>query len=102
MLGCYPTGKLWQVIPGNPCEKGPTWTYENSWGNPFYYMLPFIEQDNLFKSVNVFAYPGVPLQGPRGNYNFAAFDRSWSQCRPSSRRPRDILEVFRSKVLKLE
>jgi len=52
MLGCYPTGKLWQVIPGNPCEKGPTWTYENSWGNPFYYMLPFIEQDNLWKQSN--------------------------------------------------
>jgi prepilin-type N-terminal cleavage/methylation domain-containing protein/prepilin-type processing-associated H-X9-DG protein len=45
------------------------------------YILPFIEQDNLFKSVNVFAYPGVPLLGPQGNYNLAAFDRSWRAIR---------------------
>ena len=32
----------------------------------------------------------------------AAFDRSRSQCRPSSHRPCDALEVLRSKVLKLE
>jgi prepilin-type processing-associated H-X9-DG protein len=27
------------------------------------------------------AYPGVPLLGPKGNYNFAAFDRSWRAIR---------------------
>jgi prepilin-type N-terminal cleavage/methylation domain-containing protein/prepilin-type processing-associated H-X9-DG protein len=51
---------------------GPNWAV---------YILPFIEQDNLFKSVNVYAYPGVPLLGPFGNYNYAAFDRSWRAIR---------------------
>jgi prepilin-type N-terminal cleavage/methylation domain-containing protein/prepilin-type processing-associated H-X9-DG protein len=51
---------------------GPNWAV---------YILPFIEQGNLFNSVNVFAYPGVPLLGPFGNYNYAAFDRSWRALR---------------------
>ncbi len=51
---------------------GPNWAV---------YILPFIEQDNLFKSVNVYAYPGIPLLGPKGNYNFGAFDRSWRAIR---------------------
>jgi prepilin-type processing-associated H-X9-DG protein len=51
---------------------GPNWAI---------YILPFIEQDNLFKSINVYAYPGVPLLGPQGNYNLAAFDRSWRAIR---------------------
>jgi prepilin-type N-terminal cleavage/methylation domain-containing protein/prepilin-type processing-associated H-X9-DG protein len=51
---------------------GPNWAV---------YILPYIEQSNLFNSVNVYAYPGVPLLGPFGAYNFAAFDRSWRAIR---------------------
>jgi prepilin-type N-terminal cleavage/methylation domain-containing protein len=50
MLGVYPSGKFWQVLPANQCEPGPNWTYENPWGNPFFFMLPFIEQDNVWKN----------------------------------------------------
>jgi prepilin-type N-terminal cleavage/methylation domain-containing protein/prepilin-type processing-associated H-X9-DG protein len=52
---------------------GPNWAV---------YILPFIEQGNLYNSVNVNAYPGVPLLGA-GNesYNFAAMDRSWRAIR---------------------
>jgi prepilin-type N-terminal cleavage/methylation domain-containing protein/prepilin-type processing-associated H-X9-DG protein len=52
---------------------GPNWAI---------YILPFIEQGNLYNTINVNAYPGVPLQ-PAGseNYNFAAMDRSWRSIR---------------------
>jgi prepilin-type N-terminal cleavage/methylation domain-containing protein len=44
LLGVYPTGKFWINTSGNAAgANGPPW------GNPFYYMLPFIEQENLFK-----------------------------------------------------
>jgi prepilin-type N-terminal cleavage/methylation domain-containing protein/prepilin-type processing-associated H-X9-DG protein len=49
---------------------GPNWAV---------YLLPFIEQDNLFKSVNVNAYPGVTL--PANLFNFTAYDRSWRALR---------------------
>jgi prepilin-type N-terminal cleavage/methylation domain-containing protein len=51
---------------------GPNWAV---------YILPYIEQGALFNSVNVYGYPGVPLLGPTGNYNFAAIDRSWRALR---------------------
>jgi len=50
LLGPYPVGKMWTAVPNNPCEQGPPWTFERPWGNPFYYMLPFIEQENLWKN----------------------------------------------------
>jgi prepilin-type N-terminal cleavage/methylation domain-containing protein len=47
---------------------GPNWAV---------YILPFIEQDNVYKSVNVNAYPG-----PIANiYDFATYDRSWRGLR---------------------
>ena len=68
MLGCYPTGKYAVPVPGNPCEKGPNWTFRESWGSTFFYLLPFIEQDNLYKMSNDpncdpqnFALPQPPL-----------------------------------------
>jgi prepilin-type N-terminal cleavage/methylation domain-containing protein len=45
LLGPYFQGKFWVNTTGDPRgANGPPW------GNPFYYMLPFIEQDNLWKS----------------------------------------------------
>jgi prepilin-type N-terminal cleavage/methylation domain-containing protein/prepilin-type processing-associated H-X9-DG protein len=58
-----------------PCQDitnpfGPNWAV---------YLLPYIEQDNLYKTVNVNAYPGVAL--PQNLYNYAAYDRSWRALR---------------------
>jgi prepilin-type N-terminal cleavage/methylation domain-containing protein len=45
LLGPYPTGKEWTNTSGNPAgSNGPPW------GNVHYYLLPFIEQDNFYKS----------------------------------------------------
>jgi hypothetical protein len=45
LLGPFPAGKLGvQDIPGTATAHGPPW------GNPLYYLLPFVEQDTLFKS----------------------------------------------------
>jgi prepilin-type N-terminal cleavage/methylation domain-containing protein len=49
---------------------GPNWAI---------YILPYIEQGNLYNSVNVNAYPGVSM--PANKYNFAAYDRSWRAIR---------------------
>jgi prepilin-type N-terminal cleavage/methylation domain-containing protein/prepilin-type processing-associated H-X9-DG protein len=49
---------------------GPNWAV---------YLLPFIEQDNLYNSINVGNYPGVTL--PANIYNWAAYDRSWRALR---------------------
>jgi prepilin-type N-terminal cleavage/methylation domain-containing protein/prepilin-type processing-associated H-X9-DG protein len=47
---------------------GPNWAI---------YILPYIEQDNVFKTVNVFAYPG-----PIANiYDWTNYDRSWRALR---------------------
>jgi prepilin-type N-terminal cleavage/methylation domain-containing protein/prepilin-type processing-associated H-X9-DG protein len=47
---------------------GPNWAV---------YILPFMEQDNVFKSVNVYIYPG-----PIANiYDWANYDRSWRGLR---------------------
>jgi hypothetical protein len=42
LLGAYPSGKMGQ-LSGAGGPNGPPW------GNTFYYLLPFIEQDNLQK-----------------------------------------------------
>jgi prepilin-type N-terminal cleavage/methylation domain-containing protein len=45
LLGPYPVGKEWTNTSGSPQgANGPPW------GNPFYHMLPFIEQDPLYKN----------------------------------------------------
>jgi prepilin-type N-terminal cleavage/methylation domain-containing protein/prepilin-type processing-associated H-X9-DG protein len=57
---------------------GPNWAI---------YILPFIEQGNLFNTININAYPGIPLQPPGPNSdpyyaaNFANMDRSWRALR---------------------
>jgi len=51
---------------------GPNWAV---------YILPYIEQDNVFKSVNVNAYPGLDLSVPGNLTNYAAYDRSWRALR---------------------
>jgi prepilin-type N-terminal cleavage/methylation domain-containing protein/prepilin-type processing-associated H-X9-DG protein len=48
---------------------GPNWAV---------YLLPFIEQQNLYNSVNVAAYPGTPLTNPP---NYPAYDRTWRALR---------------------
>jgi prepilin-type N-terminal cleavage/methylation domain-containing protein len=42
LLGPYPTGVLGQSASGQ--------TYGPPWGNPLYYLLPFVEADTLYKS----------------------------------------------------
>jgi prepilin-type N-terminal cleavage/methylation domain-containing protein len=45
LLGPYPSGQQGVNTSGNPDgANGPPW------GNPFYYMLPFIEQDPMWKN----------------------------------------------------
>jgi prepilin-type N-terminal cleavage/methylation domain-containing protein/prepilin-type processing-associated H-X9-DG protein len=48
---------------------GPNWAV---------YLLPYIEQDNVYNSVNVNAYPGIT---PGNLLNYAAYDRSWRALR---------------------
>ena len=53
-------------------------------GNPFgpnwaVYLLPYFEQDNLFRQANVSAYPGVADPN-----NLAAYDRTWRVVRGQS------------------
>jgi prepilin-type processing-associated H-X9-DG protein len=43
-------------------------------------MLPFIEQDNIYNSINVAAYPG-PGVTPTTLTNYTAYDRSWRALR---------------------
>jgi prepilin-type N-terminal cleavage/methylation domain-containing protein len=44
LTGPYPTGTFWASTDGDPKSNGPPW------GTPFFWMLPFIEQDNLYKN----------------------------------------------------
>jgi prepilin-type N-terminal cleavage/methylation domain-containing protein len=48
LTGPYPTGTFWVTVGGNPKNSGGP-----PWGTPFFYMLPFIEQDNLFKNSHI-------------------------------------------------
>src|SRR5690554_3271142 len=41
--GAFPSGSTWQVI-SNPVMPRTVWTY---------YLLPYIEQDNLFRSIDL-------------------------------------------------
>jgi prepilin-type processing-associated H-X9-DG protein len=43
LLGPFPSGKLGVVNPQGGIHGPP-------WNNPFYYLLPFVEQDNLYKA----------------------------------------------------
>jgi prepilin-type N-terminal cleavage/methylation domain-containing protein/prepilin-type processing-associated H-X9-DG protein len=49
---------------------GPNWAV---------YLLPFIEQGNLFKSININAYPGTAL--PANLTNYPTYDRTWRALR---------------------
>ncbi len=49
---------------------GPNWAV---------YILPYIEQNNLYTTVNVNAYPGTAL--PANLHNYATYDRSWRALR---------------------
>jgi len=50
---------------------GPNWAV---------YLLPFIEQDNLYKTINVNAYPGFVIT-PANIYNWTMYDRTWRALR---------------------
>jgi prepilin-type N-terminal cleavage/methylation domain-containing protein/prepilin-type processing-associated H-X9-DG protein len=49
---------------------GPNWAI---------YLLPYIEEDTVFKSVNVFNYPGTAL--PANLTNYPTYDRTWRALR---------------------
>jgi prepilin-type N-terminal cleavage/methylation domain-containing protein len=58
-VGCYIT------LP-----FGPNWAV---------YILPYIEEGNLYNSVNIRACPGTLL--PQNLYNYGAYDRTWRALR---------------------
>jgi prepilin-type N-terminal cleavage/methylation domain-containing protein len=64
LLAPFPPGQKQQQNPNDPGD-----TMSISWGNPFYYGLPFIEQDNLFQST-------YDASNPDGN-NAQAGYRPW-------------------------
>ena len=50
--GPYPSGKLWvadQMPPGSSNSTNGPWQGP-SWNHTFFWILPFVEQDNLYKS----------------------------------------------------
>jgi prepilin-type N-terminal cleavage/methylation domain-containing protein/prepilin-type processing-associated H-X9-DG protein len=49
---------------------GPNWAI---------YILPYIEQANLYNSINIAAYPGTQL--PANLMNYSTYDRSWRALR---------------------
>jgi prepilin-type N-terminal cleavage/methylation domain-containing protein/prepilin-type processing-associated H-X9-DG protein len=49
---------------------GPNWAV---------YLLPYVEQNDLFNSVNAYAYPGTAL--PANLINYPTYDRSWRALR---------------------
>jgi prepilin-type N-terminal cleavage/methylation domain-containing protein/prepilin-type processing-associated H-X9-DG protein len=61
--GYYPTQDI--TFP-----FGPNWAI---------YILPYIEQQNLYDTINVSAYPGTAL--PANLHNYATYDRSWRAIR---------------------
>jgi prepilin-type N-terminal cleavage/methylation domain-containing protein/prepilin-type processing-associated H-X9-DG protein len=52
---------------------GPNWAV---------YLLPFIEQTNLYNTINVNAYPGTSL--PANLINYPTYDRSWRSIRSAT------------------
>src|SRR6516162_6862262 len=52
-VGPYPTGKFWTPDPGVVCPQPDSGknTAANGppWGNPFYFMVPFLEQEAWFQ-----------------------------------------------------
>ncbi|MFL5244055.1 MAG: DUF1559 domain-containing protein [Gemmataceae bacterium] len=68
LTGPYPTGQFWVNNSGNPsASNGPTW------GTPFFWMLPFIEQDNLFRN----SYVPVSTEAPNTGNNNDAGNAAW-------------------------
>jgi prepilin-type N-terminal cleavage/methylation domain-containing protein len=48
LTGPYPSGTFWVNDNGNPAQgNGPTWN------TPFFWMLPFIEQNNIYSNATV-------------------------------------------------
>jgi prepilin-type N-terminal cleavage/methylation domain-containing protein/prepilin-type processing-associated H-X9-DG protein len=72
MVGCY----IPYAADGFHPTQDITFPFGPNWA---VYLLPFIEQGNIYNSVNVLAYPGP---GVAGNVlNFAGYDRSWRALR---------------------
>jgi prepilin-type N-terminal cleavage/methylation domain-containing protein/prepilin-type processing-associated H-X9-DG protein len=62
------------TLPGGVCHyPNPNWTAMDGFGSPFFHVLPFIEQDNLYKSsyTPVGPDPNNPIDGhvPTGGYS---------------------------------
>jgi len=62
-------GRLPPLLAPFPSTQNPASGYSLSWGNQFYYLLPFIEQDNVFKAT-------YDATNPDGN-GAAAGNRPW-------------------------
>jgi prepilin-type N-terminal cleavage/methylation domain-containing protein/prepilin-type processing-associated H-X9-DG protein len=71
-IGCY----IPYAADGYHNTQDITFPFGPNWA---IYLLPFIEQGNLYNQINVSAYPGVPM--PANIYNWAAYDRSWRAIR---------------------
>jgi prepilin-type N-terminal cleavage/methylation domain-containing protein/prepilin-type processing-associated H-X9-DG protein len=71
-VGCY----MPYAADGYHNTQDTTFPFGPNWA---VYLLPYIEQANLYNSVNVSAYPGTAL--PQNLYNFGTYDRSWRALR---------------------
>jgi prepilin-type N-terminal cleavage/methylation domain-containing protein/prepilin-type processing-associated H-X9-DG protein len=64
------------------CQDGfhPTQDHTMPFGpNWAVYILPYIEQGNIYNSINIGAYPGTQL--PQNLYNYPTYDRTWRALR---------------------
>jgi prepilin-type N-terminal cleavage/methylation domain-containing protein/prepilin-type processing-associated H-X9-DG protein len=73
MIGCY----IPYAADGYHNTQDITFPFGPNWA---VYLLPYIEQDNLYKTINVNAYPGFAVT-PATIYNWTAYDRTWRALR---------------------
>ena len=73
MIGCY----IPYAMDGYHNTQDITYPFGPNWA---VYLLPYLEQDNLYKTINVTAYPGFVVT-PTTVYNWTAYDSSWRALR---------------------
>jgi prepilin-type processing-associated H-X9-DG protein len=72
-VGCY----MPYAADGYHNTQDVTFPFGPNWA---VYLLPYIEQDNLYNSINVGGYPGFTVT-PANIYTWTLYDRSWRALR---------------------
>jgi prepilin-type N-terminal cleavage/methylation domain-containing protein len=82
LLGPYPSGKFWVNDSGNPNgSNGPPW------GNPFFHILPYIEQENMYRAAWDANYnDAAPPPSTGTMYNMPGY-ASWYPFNPATAAP---------------